>query len=194
MSKHTKEQCFKLVGYPDWWNDNHKERRGVTCAAGKAIGGDGSEASANERIVPHEIGIDNNGLGGRASDVSDDRGNRVERLISNPDFCNIYSFHPNICNLEFIHPLVQKVLNNPLNEPNTCNQSLKESILHNKDLETPFFCNKITDEFVKIDNAFNDTGQKTKSKSLEYSFHKNNVNDIRREVNMVETCDISNKS
>ncbi|KAM0055872.1 putative RNA-directed DNA polymerase [Helianthus debilis subsp. tardiflorus] len=24
MVKHTKEKCFKLVGYPDWWNDGHK--------------------------------------------------------------------------------------------------------------------------------------------------------------------------
>lgn len=24
MSKHTKEQCFKIVGYPEWWSDGHK--------------------------------------------------------------------------------------------------------------------------------------------------------------------------
>ncbi|KAJ9542006.1 hypothetical protein OSB04_028512 [Centaurea solstitialis] len=25
MMKHTKEQCFRLVGYPDWWADGHKK-------------------------------------------------------------------------------------------------------------------------------------------------------------------------
>ncbi|KAM0003992.1 hypothetical protein Hdeb2414_s0259g00850581 [Helianthus debilis subsp. tardiflorus] len=25
MTKHTKEQCFRLVGYPDWWADGHKK-------------------------------------------------------------------------------------------------------------------------------------------------------------------------
>nr|GEU60916.1 putative Gag-polypeptide of LTR copia-type [Tanacetum cinerariifolium] len=25
MTRHTTEQCFKLIGYPDWWNDGHKK-------------------------------------------------------------------------------------------------------------------------------------------------------------------------
>ena len=25
MSRHTKEQCFRIVGYPDWWTDGHKK-------------------------------------------------------------------------------------------------------------------------------------------------------------------------
>ncbi|KAM0054620.1 hypothetical protein Hdeb2414_s0006g00196891 [Helianthus debilis subsp. tardiflorus] len=25
MNKHTREQCFRLVGYPDWWADGHKK-------------------------------------------------------------------------------------------------------------------------------------------------------------------------
>lgn len=28
MSRHTKETCFKLVGYPDWWEDGHKKSTG----------------------------------------------------------------------------------------------------------------------------------------------------------------------
>jgi hypothetical protein len=34
MNKHTKEQCFKIVGYPEWWNDGHK-RGGRTTAEDK---------------------------------------------------------------------------------------------------------------------------------------------------------------
>ncbi|KAJ0471582.1 hypothetical protein HanLR1_Chr15g0559371 [Helianthus annuus] len=37
MSKHTKDQCFELVGYPEWWNDNHKTQKGgKPGATGKA--------------------------------------------------------------------------------------------------------------------------------------------------------------
>ncbi|KAJ9559500.1 hypothetical protein OSB04_004660 [Centaurea solstitialis] len=25
MSRHTKDQCFRLVGYPEWWTDGHKK-------------------------------------------------------------------------------------------------------------------------------------------------------------------------
>nr|GEW18756.1 hypothetical protein [Tanacetum cinerariifolium] len=25
MTKHTKEQCFRIVGYPNWWTDGHKK-------------------------------------------------------------------------------------------------------------------------------------------------------------------------
>ncbi|KAJ0495991.1 putative RNA-directed DNA polymerase [Helianthus annuus] len=25
MMKHTKDQCFRLVGYPEWWSDGHKK-------------------------------------------------------------------------------------------------------------------------------------------------------------------------
>nr|GFC68145.1 hypothetical protein [Tanacetum cinerariifolium] len=24
MNQHTKDQCFKIIGYPDWWTDGHK--------------------------------------------------------------------------------------------------------------------------------------------------------------------------
>ncbi|KAJ9544663.1 hypothetical protein OSB04_024370 [Centaurea solstitialis] len=26
IKKHTKEQCFRLVGYPEWWGDCHKQK------------------------------------------------------------------------------------------------------------------------------------------------------------------------
>ncbi|GKA27428.1 retrovirus-related pol polyprotein from transposon TNT 1-94, partial [Tanacetum coccineum] len=25
MTRHTTDQCFELIGYPDWWNDGHKK-------------------------------------------------------------------------------------------------------------------------------------------------------------------------
>ncbi|CAH1428106.1 unnamed protein product [Lactuca virosa] len=42
MLKHTKDQCFKLVGYPEWWNDGHK-KTGVPTEKGKAAMGSGTD-------------------------------------------------------------------------------------------------------------------------------------------------------
>nr|GEX00746.1 putative ribonuclease H-like domain-containing protein [Tanacetum cinerariifolium] len=33
MTKHTKEQCFEIVGYPDWWVGNKKGKSGKATAA-----------------------------------------------------------------------------------------------------------------------------------------------------------------
>nr|GEY79219.1 putative copia-type protein [Tanacetum cinerariifolium] len=35
MTKHTIEQCFEIVGYPDWWVGNKKEKSGKEAAAGE---------------------------------------------------------------------------------------------------------------------------------------------------------------
>lgn len=39
MLKHTTDQCFKLLGYPEWWNDGHKE-------ANKPTGSEGGKVAA----------------------------------------------------------------------------------------------------------------------------------------------------
>ncbi|XP_076931311.1 uncharacterized protein LOC143596416 [Bidens hawaiensis] len=38
MSKHTRDQCFKLVGYPEWWNDGHKKGNKEGTKAAGAVG------------------------------------------------------------------------------------------------------------------------------------------------------------
>ncbi|KAM0033902.1 hypothetical protein Hdeb2414_s0016g00491201 [Helianthus debilis subsp. tardiflorus] len=62
MLKHTKEQCFKLVGFPDWWNDGHKKGKNGTeggkAAAAKATNTSGGSTNTNS---------DNTGFGGMAS-------------------------------------------------------------------------------------------------------------------------------
>ncbi|XP_076926638.1 uncharacterized protein LOC143589894 [Bidens hawaiensis] len=40
MAKHTKEQCFKLVGYPEWWAGGHKKGK-----AAAAVGSQGTTSS-----------------------------------------------------------------------------------------------------------------------------------------------------
>ena len=46
-SRHTKEGCFKLVGYPDWWNDLQK-RKAATKAPARPIGGQAYLTTANQ--------------------------------------------------------------------------------------------------------------------------------------------------
>ncbi|KAJ0615698.1 putative RNA-directed DNA polymerase [Helianthus annuus] len=47
MLKHTKDQCFKLVGYPEWWNDGHK-KTGVPAEKGKAAAAAGTGTEDNQ--------------------------------------------------------------------------------------------------------------------------------------------------
>ncbi|KAM0012100.1 hypothetical protein Hdeb2414_s0056g00757371 [Helianthus debilis subsp. tardiflorus] len=48
MMKHTKEQCFKIVGYPEWWADGHKKgRENKTGGDGKAAAAVGSQATTS---------------------------------------------------------------------------------------------------------------------------------------------------
>ena len=36
--KHTRDTCFKLHGYPDWWNDLQAKKRRDTCSKDEALG------------------------------------------------------------------------------------------------------------------------------------------------------------
>ncbi|KAH6773521.1 hypothetical protein C2S51_011925 [Perilla frutescens var. frutescens] len=76
MKKHTRETCFQLVGYPDWWDETKKtklpgkNRGGIAAAATTAnratsagagnIGGGQSEAVAMEVRVPSGEGKNGN--------------------------------------------------------------------------------------------------------------------------------------
>ncbi|KAJ0619957.1 hypothetical protein HanHA89_Chr02g0077071 [Helianthus annuus] len=44
MMKHTKDQCFRLVGYPEWWNDGHKRGN----KEGKAVAAIGNTEGIGE--------------------------------------------------------------------------------------------------------------------------------------------------
>ncbi|XP_076922176.1 uncharacterized protein LOC143583875 [Bidens hawaiensis] len=65
MSKHTKDQCFKLVGFPDWWNDGHKKNNKEGGKSASTVGNPETTASstANHRAVEGR----NGGFGGMAS-------------------------------------------------------------------------------------------------------------------------------
>ncbi|XP_022032681.1 uncharacterized protein LOC110933783 [Helianthus annuus] len=48
MTKHTKEHCFRLVGYPEWWSDGHKKGTKTAGAEkGKASAAVGNNHAAN---------------------------------------------------------------------------------------------------------------------------------------------------
>ncbi|KAH6764228.1 hypothetical protein C2S51_015477 [Perilla frutescens var. frutescens] len=68
MNKHTKENYFRLVGYPEWWEDNHKPLKdnrgkasiavGNSVAIGTTTDGDGDMAMA-ARVSGIRRGIEN---------------------------------------------------------------------------------------------------------------------------------------
>ncbi|KAK9058242.1 hypothetical protein SSX86_023082 [Deinandra increscens subsp. villosa] len=70
MSKHTKKQCFRIVGYPEWWTDNHK-RPGKTAAA---VGGFEASGSGSSNRESGAIGF------GGMADGSDDISGRERSL------------------------------------------------------------------------------------------------------------------
>jgi gag-polypeptide of LTR copia-type len=48
--KHTKDQCFKLIGYPEWWKDPRKNKQG---AAHEVTASTGDQAKHNMKgVVP----------------------------------------------------------------------------------------------------------------------------------------------
>ena len=48
MTGHTRETCYKLVGYPEWWEDGHRDgqRTGSPRNARAAVAVEGSEATS----------------------------------------------------------------------------------------------------------------------------------------------------
>lgn len=56
MTKHTKETCFKLVGFPEWWEDGHKLNRSSTGKGKMAVGreeGNGFVAPTDSQGATH---------------------------------------------------------------------------------------------------------------------------------------------
>ncbi|KAH6781261.1 hypothetical protein C2S51_006554 [Perilla frutescens var. frutescens] len=88
MSKHTKETCFRLIGYPEWWEDNHKpskekETRGRAAAA---IG----DSEATGHRMGSNAGRDDGRSGSGEGEVKMATGARVS---SGDDFNGKSPFH-----------------------------------------------------------------------------------------------------
>ena len=67
-TKHIKEGCFKLTGYPEWWEE-HKHRRVATKATVSRTGGKAHLATefSGNRQTPQEPTVDLHNLTGNAS-------------------------------------------------------------------------------------------------------------------------------
>ena len=67
-TKHTKEGCFKLIGYPQWWEE-HKHRKAATKATVSRTGGKAHLATdlSGNRQAPQESTADLHNQPGNAS-------------------------------------------------------------------------------------------------------------------------------
>ncbi|KAJ0845341.1 hypothetical protein HanRHA438_Chr15g0712531 [Helianthus annuus] len=62
MKRHTKDQCFRLVGYPEWWGDGQKQKNSRADGKGTPAAGGG--------VAPVEKGS-SGGFGGLAATTDD---------------------------------------------------------------------------------------------------------------------------
>ncbi|KAJ9535809.1 hypothetical protein OSB04_un001041 [Centaurea solstitialis] len=83
MTKHTNDQCFRLVGYPEWWSDGHKKG---TKATGMEKGKTSTVTSTNDGNRSTEFGgmaaAATFGLNGKDDDFSMCTGTGVEGEVS----------------------------------------------------------------------------------------------------------------
>ncbi|XP_071695345.1 uncharacterized protein [Rutidosis leptorrhynchoides] len=55
MKRHSKDQCFRIIGYPEWWNDGHK--KGKASIAMAATTKDNQEATTSGTITQGGFGL-----------------------------------------------------------------------------------------------------------------------------------------
>ncbi|KAJ0444834.1 putative RNA-directed DNA polymerase [Helianthus annuus] len=120
MTKHMKDQCFKLVGFPEWWNDGYKKRKNSVTEGGKSVAAVGNSGINNDNsgATSNNNEPRSEGFGGIASarfgefgaDPTDG-GNGFESCFSNPS----------ILNPKFFHPTVLEILDNNSQDSNKCN-------------------------------------------------------------------------
>ncbi|KAH6800686.1 hypothetical protein C2S52_001150 [Perilla frutescens var. hirtella] len=72
MSKHTKKTCFRLVGYPEWWEDNHKPP--------KENQGKAAVVAGNSEVVDTRHGGDGRGGEGQGGEGRSSGSGRTEEF------------------------------------------------------------------------------------------------------------------
>lgn len=99
MTKHTKEQCFRIVGYPEWWADGHKKGKNGKGAA--AVGSQESTSSGGgSNTHQKSTGRESRGacfittVKGDEEEEETVTGIRVEKCLSNSFFFSkpLFSF------------------------------------------------------------------------------------------------------
>ncbi|KAK1431415.1 hypothetical protein QVD17_07874 [Tagetes erecta] len=154
MSKHTMDQCFKLVGYPEWWNGCQK---GGNKEGGKAVTtvGNSKDTSSSGEHQSSDTRSGGDRAGVKAgNELEYDGGTGFEELTS--------SSNPTLLNSIFFDPHVLDMLNNTLPKPT--NYDTGQYIF--KDLkDTSFFQNKNqSTQFYEINKKEDVVGSRTKEK------------------------------
>jgi len=67
MKKHAKEICFKIVGYPEWWEDSKPKNRkadtavGIPQTTGSSSGDSGREEETKLQVVHGRVAVTHGG-------------------------------------------------------------------------------------------------------------------------------------
>ncbi|CAH1428172.1 unnamed protein product [Lactuca virosa] len=84
MSRHTKEQCFRLVGYPEWWADGHKKST-------KGLGPEKGRAPTTDKNIDRKTATGFGGVAATGIDEEDESfsmetctGGKKEGILKTP--------------------------------------------------------------------------------------------------------------
>ncbi|KAI3821226.1 hypothetical protein L1987_08787 [Smallanthus sonchifolius] len=106
MTKHTKEQCFKLVGYPEWWADGQKKGKTAATVGSQVTT---SSGGGNSRGGGNQAGKDEGGAGFLATVEGMENGGAdtsigFEFFSSNPSLSKKTPLHPHSSNISISNP------------------------------------------------------------------------------------------
>ncbi|KAJ0852132.1 hypothetical protein HanRHA438_Chr14g0634691 [Helianthus annuus] len=65
MTKHTKEQCFKIVGYPDWWTDGHKKGKAAAAVGNPVTTSSGGNSELPQKTTGTHDDLEKGNQGGK---------------------------------------------------------------------------------------------------------------------------------
>ncbi|XP_076885610.1 uncharacterized protein LOC143535159 [Bidens hawaiensis] len=144
MTRHTKEECFKIIGYPEWWTNGHK--KGNNKDGGKTGATVDNKTAVNDGGFTGKKRGSGGGFGGLAAVVEEedsDTGKGFEIDNSNPFIrtpCisnNYHSSPSSIFKVEYFSIEFRKLLENSTLNHELSPKTFQKSILQqNNDLKT----------------------------------------------------------
>ncbi|XP_022030400.1 uncharacterized protein LOC110931309 [Helianthus annuus] len=91
MKRHTKETCFKIVGYPEWWEKPGQKGKAAAAIGSQDAGGE------SEKLAPSEQEEDLIGFGGVAMGID-------QKNATGKGFWRNYTPDPSILNPKYFSP------------------------------------------------------------------------------------------
>ncbi|XP_076921708.1 uncharacterized protein LOC143583228 [Bidens hawaiensis] len=102
MAKHTKEQCFKLAGYPEWCADGHKKGKAAAAVGSQGTTSSGGSSGDHPKPAGSQEKTEKGNLGVSccfAAVKEEEPGIGFENYTSNPSLSQHFYSKPNSSNM-----------------------------------------------------------------------------------------------